>query len=220
MVQLRSISSFQHAVRNSNLSSSVSSGVAPLETPQLIPARQGIVPPLGGGSSVALSDDDFRPFIVLDGTNIIRHGVGAPHLQLLLQVVIESALPANDFICFFDAPTFYELRNKRGQRHSEAFEKLLYRYPDHFIECTGGTAADPFIIREADARNATVISNDLFREFHEIFQWTRDYNRFIRIKAVRDVLYIHDRRIAMQGDLDTLMQAFTSVMDLRIGRKA
>ncbi|MBD3216046.1 MAG: hypothetical protein GF311_25765, partial [Candidatus Lokiarchaeota archaeon] len=47
------------------------------------------------------------------------------------------------------------------------YETLLNR--ENFIETTGGTQADFFILQYAKKEDAYIISNDMFRDFYEMY---------------------------------------------------
>jgi hypothetical protein len=94
-------------------------------------------------------------------------------IQPLLSVI--SALQRNDddFICIFDANTVQDLTRTGRRLEAEVVSNLIAKYPDRFRIVARGTKADPLILAEADDRNCEIISNDLYRQYQEKYEWLR-----------------------------------------------
>ena len=110
---------------------------------------------------------------VIDGANVARYSdygedsIGrVDKLQTLIKTL--DFIGITDYLVFFDRKLFYKIDDQ------EEYEKLLER-PD-FLEITGGTQADHYILQYAKKENAFIISNDAFREFYEVFggDWIRE----------------------------------------------
>ncbi len=54
-----------------------------------------------------------------------------------------------------------------------------------------GTPADYFILSIAEAEHAIVVSNDVFKEWRELFPWVKDKNRVVRYLIENDRVYLY-----------------------------
>ena len=155
-----------------------------------------------------------RDTYVVDGTNVIRgnEAIVSPGLQSLLAVM--SALVSDaDSLCIFDANTRYVLRDSQGPDAASIYLRLLREYPAFFAECTGGTRADDLILAEADARTATVVSNDRFRDYRMAYSWLTDPTRALRVNRIRDHVHIGGHRIAIPCDWGMAWNNLAIVLD-------
>jgi hypothetical protein len=114
-----------------------------------------------------------KTFIV-DGSNIVRfctHKQGHISLEGLLSVLLEIRRQEGDFICIFDANTYFEL-GKKGKKGSEIrYAMLKDLLPDEFIEVPGGKKADDFIFPQAEKSGQLIISNDRFKDYRDKYPW-------------------------------------------------
>jgi hypothetical protein len=110
--------------------------------------------------------------VVVDGTNVMNYTANPKrrsiNLATLLTVLVCLKRKSIDFNCFFDANTYYILKDFQPKQ-LEIFERLQQKYPDRFSVITGGAAADSFILSQADALNCLILSNDKFVDYAEEF---------------------------------------------------
>jgi hypothetical protein len=150
-------------------------------------------------------------FVLIDGLNMIRLHGGRPRLANLLTVVLHVARTAPDFGCVCDANTRYVLQDAQRFLDVEGYKYLLHNHRDFFVEVTGGTRADDVILAEADARSATVISNDRFQKYDARYPWTKDDSRILRVNNFRNHLHFSDRRFVVRDNLRALIDEFESL---------
>jgi len=110
---------------------------------------------------------DLQEFtFVVDGANLARHSdyheesIGRVERIKILIETLES-YGISDYYVFFDRNLVYNIDNQKE------YEKLLNQ--ENFIETTGGTQADFFILQYAKKEDAYIISNDMFRDFYEMY---------------------------------------------------
>lgn len=134
-----------------------------------------------------------RKCAILDGLNIIRlQGCEHPSLAILLEITLCLVRQGVDTLCICDANTRHELREHEGKAVADLYEQLLVDFPANFAESPAGCQADPFILEEATARDARIISNDIFRKYVQNFPWLmlRDGRaRLLKIGRIRDCYY-------------------------------
>jgi len=170
----------------------------PFQIPPL--ARNVNPPPLNGNVR-----SKPRPCFIVDGLNIIREtGLRKAQLERLLSLLVVLTQKGYDFICIMDANVRHVLREGQSELASRTYEWLRDAFPDHFIECTGGTRADPVILREASDRNAIVISNDRYRDYEDEYGWVVDETRIWKFNVVRDHMHIHTMKISIHKSLTDL----------------
>jgi len=112
---------------------------------------------------------------VIDGTNVCWwYGQIHPNkmsIQPLLSVIIPILENGDDFYCVFDATTTH-LMDKQGEKgDSKIVEALLKDNPKRFFRVTGSTRADGVILHDADYYNRKVITNDIYRDYRDKYQW-------------------------------------------------
>jgi hypothetical protein len=139
--------------------------------------------------------------ILIDGLNLIRLNNLAPSLERLIAVATDFLNHAFDIACVFDANTRYKLDEFQGLTHRRAYETLLQRFNQHFIEVTGHTRADDVILRYADPRPACLIAgNDQFVKYEKDFPWVIDETRFIKVNAIRNDVFIGRNHVHVRVD--------------------
>ena len=159
----------------------------------------------------------FNPFFIFDGLNQIRLcGRSVPRLEILLTLIRHVAGQATDFMCFFDANTFYELRDNQGIEQARAYEHLFEEYDWFFVEVSGGTRADDIFLAEAHALNAIVISNDAFKGYDSDYPWVKEPHRVLRVNYAREHLHFNGHRLPIEDDLARSMAALKRVMRRRV----
>jgi Zc3h12a-like ribonuclease protein len=148
------------------------------------------------------------PCAIVDGLNIIRaRGKERPQLSILLDVTLRLLRSGFDVLCISDANTRHELRRHEGFQVALAYESLVSGFRESFTECPARMQADPLILAEAEARNAVVVSNDLFRDpiFRRRFNWLDETSRFARVAVVRNHYHFLDARCPIRTDTHALI---------------
>jgi hypothetical protein len=129
--------------------------------------------------------------VVIDGKNVL-HGSSAdqnPSLLNLLGLLLELQNRHCAFKCFFDANTFYTLK-EAGQTEAYAYRRLCHDFPDLFIEVPGGNRADDYILDYAHSHGAPIISNDRYRDFQEKYVWLTDARRRVSFVVHSGIMQI------------------------------
>lgn len=113
--------------------------------------------------------------VIIDGTNVIygSHSNPQPSLMNVLGLLIELNRLAFVFKCYFDATTYSKLLEAGKKSEAYAYRRFCYDYPDIFIEVPGGNKADDFLLQYANTQRAAIITNDLFRDYSEKYQWLK-----------------------------------------------
>jgi len=122
---------------------------------------------------------------VVDGANIARDMSGSTkkgsisNLFKLFEKL--NNLELDNYVVICDRSLYYTIDNQHE------YSNLLKK--GKIIETPGGTEADHFILKYAKENNSFIISNDLFREFREIYgkKWINE--RRITFKFIKDKLY-------------------------------
>lgn len=103
---------------------------------------------------------------VVDGANLARHSdyheesIGrVERIKILIETLESYGIP--EYLVFFDRNLVYNIDDQKE------YETLLNR--ENFIETRGGTQADFFILQYAKKEDAFIISNDMFRDFYEMY---------------------------------------------------
>lgn len=155
--------------------------------------------------------------VVIDGTNVVRQWNGnATSLLRLLGVVLELQKRKYTFKCFFDANTFYVLREAGLDNHAWAYRNLLAKYPTKFIEVPGGTPADDAILDFAHRHGTPIISNDLYRDYKASYPWLENASRR-RVPFVVHPTMVQLHRLGMEAktpvSLNTAINEFGSLFE-------
>ena len=99
------------------------------------------------------------------------------------------------FICFFDANTIYTLEKAKKTDEADIFDGLCHDFPDLFIEVSGGTRADDYILDYAHSHGTPIISKDRFRDFEEKYPWLKSNS----LRRVPFVIYSGTLQIVPMG---------------------
>jgi hypothetical protein len=130
---------------------------------------------------------------IVDGLNVCHWHRGRPSLAPLLTLAIELVKRRCSLTCIFDASTSAEWLEGASL---SAYRTLLASYPDDFVEVSGGSRADEFILLRADTCGGCVISNDHFRKYERDFGWIRSTpSRLIKGKVIAGNLLVPDLTI-------------------------
>lgn len=146
--------------------------------------------------------------IVIDGLNIIRlQGCNHPSLAVLLEIMLRCVRHGDDTLCICDANTRHELREHEGKAVADLYERLLAEFPANFAECPPRHQADPFILEEATAREACIISNDGFGKYLKDFRWLmlpEGQARLLKVGRIRDSYYFNGLRRSIPNNTSSL----------------
>ena len=124
------------------------------------------------GNSPAKSANDK---LVVDGMNLIFAGVNQqPNLTKLLVVLVELKRIGSNFICCFDASTYWRLANLPCDRDVKNYNALVREFPDIFVPVPAGKQADDYILAYANRHNLRVVSNDCYREYTDRYPWLKN----------------------------------------------
>lgn len=124
----------------------------------------------------------------LDGNNICYWGQERKFsLTPLLNVCEALSELGHKYVCFFDASV---KRKVKGAAEKEVVKKMLSD-PTRFRVVPSGTDADDFIVMSADGDNASIVSNDFYRELHTQYPWLdKDHqpNRLLKGSVFPDTI--------------------------------
>ncbi len=124
---------------------------------------------------------------VLDASNIVLHGPkvkkNVGRIENLLLVMRKLQDKGFRVIAVADA----SLRHKVNR--PEVLEKLIEK--GKVYQAPAGTPADYFLLSIADKEYGIVISNDVFKEWKDLFPWVRDRFRVVRYLIVGDEVYLY-----------------------------
>lgn len=141
--------------------------------------------------------DYFRShFFCIDGTNMLfwnSRNRSAPQLDIVLAFARELKARGAGYRVFFDASTRHLLREKGCPGDEQRYMQILARRPDRFVQTPPKNQADPYILMDAENRaNSVVVSQDCFRDRHDIFPWVRDHSRWLTGMVLDGVMLIPD----------------------------
>jgi hypothetical protein len=170
--------------------------------PQLKPSNGGMRPPTAL-STVGGINPPHRSAMLVDGLNTMFSNDLNVHLETLVTVVLDIVQNGYSPIVVFDASTPWKIARHQGPSQVRAYKTLL-TYRDHFTQ-VNGIEADEIILREAEARNAPIVSNDHFRDRAPRFPWLQVKGRLIRVNTVRDIVHVGAQRLRIDFQLDRAM---------------
>ena len=126
-------------------------------------------------TSAPTSADKPNNKLVVDGLNLIHAGFDQrPNLTKLLAVLVELKRINCDFICFFDASTYWRLADLPHDCDMRTYHALVIQFPNIFVPVPGGKRADDYILAYATRHNLRVMSNDCYREYIERYPWLKN----------------------------------------------
>lgn len=115
---------------------------------------------------------------VIDGSNVCWW-YGQTHLDIasiqpLLTVLVALLENGDDFYCVFDASVTHTIGNNGNEAEAASIENLLRDHSERFYRVTGATRADGVILHDADHYNRSIITNDIYRDYKEKYEWLSD----------------------------------------------
>ena len=109
----------------------------------------------------------IRRWVVVDGSNVMYWKTAKPQLDAVSDVVTALTNTGWSVVIVFDANAGYLVSDR--YRHDSYFAKALGLPTGQVMVVPKGTPADPFILKAARLYQATVVTNDLYRDWTDEF---------------------------------------------------
>ena len=122
---------------------------------------------------------------VVDGSNVALYGERKKRGKLANILLMVKALEDRGFKVYTVVDA--SLRHKIDS--PQKLEKLVEL--GKIIQVPPGTPADYFILSLAEAEHGIVVSNDVFKEWREMFPWVNDKRRVVRYLVVDGRVYLY-----------------------------
>jgi hypothetical protein len=157
---------------------------------------------------------------VIDAKNVI-HGSSqgqTPSLLYLIGLLLELHKRKATYKCFFDANTFYALKNAQRLDHGLAYRNLCKDFPNHFVEVPGGNQADDFLLDFAHSHGPVIISNDRYRDYTDKYPWIANGNsRRVSFTVHSDIIQIYSLGIqaAVPSDLAAAVKTLRDAINVQ-----
>ena len=119
--------------------------------------------------------------IVVDGSNVMHWG-GDPSVKVLRAIVADLRAQGYRPRMFFDANVGYKLADRHMSEGQVA--KRIGVPPSDVTIVPSGEPADPFLLKDAETRSLTVVSDDRFRDWTVAYPWVRKKGRIKRGKWI------------------------------------
>jgi hypothetical protein len=115
---------------------------------------------------------------VVDGTNVC-HWYSQSHpketsIHPLLSILISILEHQDSFYCVFDANMTHIFEDQGKKNEANIVESLLENNKNSFFRVTGSTRADGVILHNADFNNRRIITNDIYRDHRNQYEWLSD----------------------------------------------
>ncbi len=126
------------------------------------------------------------PVAVVDASNVVLHGP-KPQKKGRIEnlLIVMKALQERGFVVYAVADA--SLRHKVDR--PDILEKLIQK--GKVLQAPAGTPADYFLLSIADNEYGLVVSNDVFKEWRELFPWVRDRYRVVRYLIAGNKVYFY-----------------------------
>ena len=157
--------------------------------------------------------------VVIDGTNVICGSCSGhpPSFFNLAALLRELQVRKCGFKCFFDANTFYLLKNAGKESEAYLYRRLCHDFPDSFVEVSPGNRADDLILDYAHRHGTPIITNDRFKVFTEIYPWLiTDPKRRVSFVVHGNMLQIVP--LGIQAAIPTDLAAAEASLRVRLGK--
>lgn len=129
--------------------------------------------------------DSKKPeLFVVDGTNVcywwghaFKHrdtGMDKISVRPLLVLLCEIREHGDDFYCIFDASITNLIKQHGQPKEAGLIGHFLRCYSRWFYRVTGSTQADSAILHYASKFNSRIITNDIYRDYHDKIPWLND----------------------------------------------
>ena len=124
--------------------------------------------------------------VVVDASNVVLHGP-KPNKKGRIEnlLIVLKALEDRGFKVYAVADA--SLRHKVDR--PDILEKLIQK--GKVLQAPASTPADYFILSIANEEYAAVVSNDVFKEWRELFPWVKDKYRIIRYLIAGNKVYFY-----------------------------
>ena len=135
--------------------------------------------------------------VVVDGSNIATEGRTMPSLKQLNEAVLSfmEENPGDKISVVVDATFGHRIDPKEVDDFNEAVENNEIVAPPAGAVGRG----DGFVLAIADKKNATILSNDSYQEFHGQYDWLFDEGRLIGGKPVPNIGWVFINRVPVRG---------------------
>ena len=135
--------------------------------------------------------------VVVDGSNIATEGRTKPSLRQLNEAVLAfmEENPGDKITVVVDATFGHRIDPSEVDEFNEAVENNEIVAPPAGAVGRG----DGFVLTIADKRNATILSNDSYQEFHGQYDWLFDDGRLIGGKPVPNIGWVFINRVPVRG---------------------
>ena len=135
--------------------------------------------------------------VVVDGSNIATEGRTMPSLKQLNEAVLSfmEENPGDKISVVVDATFGHRIDPKEVDEFNEAVENNEIVAPPAGAVGRG----DGFVLAIADKKNATILSNDSYQEFHGQYDWLFDEGRLIGGKPVPNIGWVFINRVPVRG---------------------
>jgi hypothetical protein len=135
--------------------------------------------------------------VVVDGSNIATEGRTMPSLRQLNEAVLAfmEENPADKISVVVDATFGHRIDPKEVDDFNEAVENNEIVAPPAGAVGRG----DGFVLAIAHKKNATILSNDSYQEFHGQYDWLFDEGRLIGGKPVPNIGWVFILRVPVRG---------------------
>lgn len=135
--------------------------------------------------------------VVVDGSNIATEGRTMPSLRQLNEAVLAfmEENPGDKISVVVDATFGHRIDPKEVDDFNEAVENNEIVAPPAGAVGRG----DGFVLAIADKKNATILSNDSYQEFHGQYDWLFDEGRLIGGKPVPNIGWVFINRVPVRG---------------------
>lgn len=105
--------------------------------------------------------------VLIDGSNVMHWNKGAPDLGLVRDIAQALGLRGYRVVVIFDANVGYKIADRY---HGPAELAPALGLPkDQVLVAPSGTPADGFLLQFAQDQGAPIVTNDRFRDWHEMF---------------------------------------------------
>lgn len=139
--------------------------------------------------------------VVVDGSNLATEGRSSPSLKQLNEAVLAfmQEYPKTQVTVVVDASFGHRIDKKEASEFSEAIANGELVTPPAGAVGRG----DGFVLMIADKVNATIISNDSYQEFHDLYGWLFEAGRLIGGKPVPHVGWVFVDRLPVRAKTDS-----------------
>ena len=147
-----------------------------------------------------IADRVVPSHVVVDGSNLATEGRGAPSLKQLNEAVLAfmKEYPKTQVTVVVDASFGHRIDKKEAAEFSEAIANGELVTPPAGAVGRG----DGFVLMIADKVKATVVSNDSYQEFHDMYVWLFEPGRLIGGKPVPHVGWVFVDRLPVRVKTD------------------